>query len=741
MQQRYNAVGQVIQYTYTVTNTGNVGISAPITVTDNKTGTITVLSSGALAAGANVSGTSTYIVNQDDLDNGLVTNSAYATAGSVQSNTVLTTVTAATVIVPDIPEPPGNIAAQDILYASASAGNYTNVSFPANNTSVMNLSFTANTDVGDIVVVVDLLYNQSSLTTGSPAGSVYQFLGIWVQDSSSANVEDITNATIGFRVLKSWIQSNNINQSSITLNRYSNGVWNPLPTVLVGDDGTYLYFTAQTPGFSPFAITGNPVSVAPVAGFSASPNSGNAPLTVQFTDASTGTISSYAWDFNNDGVVDSNDKSPSYTYNEAGTYTVNLTVTGPGGRDSEVKIGYISVGFSNKVTLGDTSPVSPSLASLDGRLYLAWKGNGNNKLNVMYSTDNGKTFGNKYTSTETSTDSPVLCVHNGKLYIAWEGVGNNKLNVAQVTISGNKITGFSNKVTLGDTSSARPSLASFNGRLYLAWKGNGNNNLNVMYSTDNGKTFGNKYTSPETSTDAPDLCVHNGSLYITWKGVGNSQLNVAQVTISGNKITGFSSKVTLSDTSSQGPALTSFDGRLYIGWKGNGNNNLNVMYSTDNGKTFGNKYISPETSTDEPDLCVHNNRLYMTWIDVGNRQLNVAEISSASTAPVASFTENVTSGIMPLTVKFDASASQNADSYSWDFGDGNTGAGQVVEHTFANAGEFKVNLTVANKNSTSAAGPHVITVTSAQASLSLTKTANPTTYNAVGQTDNSMLQR
>ena len=99
--------------------------------------------------------------------------------------------------------------------------------------------------------------------------------------------------------------------------------------------------------------------------------------------------------------------------------------------------------------------------------------------------------------------------------------------------------------------------------------------------------------------------------------------------------------------------------------------------------------------------------------------------------PFADFTENAISGIAPLTVKFDASASQNADSYSWDFGDGNTGTGQIVEHTFASAGEFKVNLTVANNNGTSAAGPHVITVTSAQASLSLTKTANPTTFNAV----------
>ncbi len=284
-------------------------------------------------------------------------------------------------------------------------------------------------------------------------------------------------------------------------------------------------------------------------------------------------------------------------------------------------------GFSNKVILGDTSPVSPALASFNGRLYLAWKGNGNNNLNVMYSTDDGKTFGNKYTSPEKSPESPVLCVHNGSLYIAWKGNSNNKLNVAQIAMSGDKITGFSNKVILGDMSPVSPALASFNGRLYLAWKGNGNNNLNVMYSTDDGKTFGNKYTSPEKSPESPVLCVHKGSLYIAWKGNSNNNLNVAQIAMSGDKITGFSNKVILGDTSPVSPALASFNGRLYLAWKGNGNNNLNVMYSTDDGRTFGNKYTSPEKSPESPVLCVHNGSLYIAWKGNSNNNLNVAQVS------------------------------------------------------------------------------------------------------------------
>ncbi|MFH1422534.1 MAG: PKD domain-containing protein, partial [Planctomycetota bacterium] len=63
-------------------------------------------------------------------------------------------------------------------------------------------------------------------------------------------------------------------------------------------------------------------TTTPQANFSAMPTAGGAPLTVQFTNNSTGTISSYAWDFNNDGTVDSSLQNPSFSYTASGTYTV-----------------------------------------------------------------------------------------------------------------------------------------------------------------------------------------------------------------------------------------------------------------------------------------------------------------------------------------------------------------------------------------------------------------------------------
>ena len=61
--------------------------------------------------------------------------------------------------------------------------------------------------------------------------------------------------------------------------------------------------------------------------------------------------------------------------------------------------------------------------------------------------------------------------------------------------------------------------------------------------------------------------------------------------------------------------------------------------------------------------------------------------------PVAAFTET-SSG---LTVTLDAqSSSANAISWSWDFGDNTTGAGQQVTHTYATAGTYTVQLIVEN---------------------------------------------
>jgi len=88
----YNAVGNVIGYTYVIQNTGNVTLTGPFTITDNKA-TVSC-PAGNLAPNATKTCTASYTITQADLNAGVVTNLATASGGGATSNQATATVTA-----------------------------------------------------------------------------------------------------------------------------------------------------------------------------------------------------------------------------------------------------------------------------------------------------------------------------------------------------------------------------------------------------------------------------------------------------------------------------------------------------------------------------------------------------------------------------------------------------------------------------------------------------------------------
>ena len=76
-------------------------------------------------------------------------------------------------------------------------------------------------------------------------------------------------------------------------------------------------------------------------------------MTTDFTDASLGTVDTWAWDFNNDGIVDNTTQNPSYTFPVAGTYPVNLEVSIGGSCADDTTINVI---VSQSSTANFTAP-------------------------------------------------------------------------------------------------------------------------------------------------------------------------------------------------------------------------------------------------------------------------------------------------------------------------------------------------------------------------------------------------
>ncbi len=116
------------------------------------------------------------------------------------------------------------------------------------------------------------------------------------------------------------------------------------PTHMYANPGVYTVMLTVANITATASITrSNYITVyQPVAAnFSATPLSGTAPLTVTFTNQSTGDYTNSLWNFGNGAT--STQANPAHTYDFAGVYTVTLQVSGPGGTDWFTRSNYITV--------------------------------------------------------------------------------------------------------------------------------------------------------------------------------------------------------------------------------------------------------------------------------------------------------------------------------------------------------------------------------------------------------------
>jgi len=105
--------------------------------------------------------------------------------------------------------------------------------------------------------------------------------------------------------------------------------------------GTIVVNDARWPVF--YAEGVRSLELLPVANFTADVKNGEAPLTVQFRDASVNNPVSWSWTFEGGTPSTSTEQNPTVTFRSAGTFEVSLTSTNNAGSNTKVKSNYISV--------------------------------------------------------------------------------------------------------------------------------------------------------------------------------------------------------------------------------------------------------------------------------------------------------------------------------------------------------------------------------------------------------------
>ncbi len=118
--------------------------------------------------------------------------------------------------------------------------------------------------------------------------------------------------------------------------------------------------------------------------FIASPLVGEVPLTVQFINRSDN-AQSFEWDFNNDGIIDSELQNPVYTYTQPNTYSVRLTINN--GAETTVKENYIQANPSGNqdspnILKNELFPAKPNPFSMKTGIKMTIKDKGKVRVDI-----------------------------------------------------------------------------------------------------------------------------------------------------------------------------------------------------------------------------------------------------------------------------------------------------------------------------------------------------------------------
>ena len=497
----------------------------------------------------------------------------------------------------------------------------------------------------------------------------------------------------------------------------------------------------------------------PVSNFTATPTTGNMPLLVNFTDLSTGTPTSWSWDFG-DGN-NSTEKNPGHTYTSPGVYSVSLMTANAGGSGIPLgKIGYITVApvasFNATPTQGNV-PLTVQFTDTSMGAPTSWSWD----------------FGDYNTSSQPNPSHTYAAqgVYTVRLEVMKAGVTNTSERINLINATQPKpVAGFSGYPYNG---TAKETVFHFvdqstNNPTSWHWSFGDGTTSDIQNPTHIYNSSGNKYVSltasniggSDTAYGAGPIVVKNPPPVASFTGtptLGSVPLKVQFTDTSSNiptnwiwifgdgefdlinrnpvhtynKAGSYNVTLTVWDETSGLPS-NSTTRRAYItatntplaGFTANpvaGAAPLVVRFTDQSqGKpfrfywTFGDGAYSYEKDPTHSYLRPGSYTVTETVRNIaGSNTVVKQNLINVTTLPQAGFIVNATSGIEPTTIQFTDTSTgiPSPNSWSWDFGDGKTSAVKNPVNTYLSAGVYSVRLTVSNGvNSSTVTKPNLITI-------------------------------
>ena len=525
------------------------------------------------------------------------------------------------------------------------------------------------------------------------------------------------------------------------------------PVITYNTAGTYDVILTATNAVGgdtvtkPAFITVNP-AVTPVAGFMANNTSVFVGQTVQFTDTSENTPTSWAWTFTGGTPTSSTSQNPTVTYSSAGTYDVALTATNSAGSNSKTETGYITVeeaedfpapvdvnatASNHDVTLTWELPVVDTIINegFEGTwLPTGWLIKHSTTIDGALSdpTAGAKWFHCDENSFSGGTHPEYI--HSGT-YSAAIGYSAPEFNWL-ITPEFDAATDTKLQFWIWYYSSASDK-TKFHVMVYDAgtWSslldygdGTANNEYSSIVEIDlsayAGKTI--KLAFVYEFNDGFQLMVDDifvGSSVNGYKIYRNDELitTITDATTKEYSDTGldagnydyyltatYSNPDGVSDTTKHavvdvyGTAAAQFSGTPTTGTFP-----LEVTFTntSENADSFSWAFGDDNTSTEKNPVHTFAERgTYTVTLIASNAENSDTEtktdyITVTFDTVTADFTATPIEGVLPLEVTF-TNSSTNATTYSWSFGDGETSTDESPVHTYSDAGNYTVALTASN---------------------------------------------